>query len=171
MNLLIVCTGNTCRSPLAEVIGKAEARARGVENVLCASAGTFARIGQRAAAPGIDVAAEHGLDLVNHIAQPLTRALMNWGDYLIGMDRSHIVGVQHLQSDLPVFLLTHFLPEDHGQYGYGVPDPYGGDFDVYCETYALLEVAVRGLFDMLSVEKELNVKGSLPPELFSSDDV
>ena len=171
MNLLFVCTGNTCRSPLAEVIGKAEARARGVDNVLCASAGIFARIGQPAAAPGIDVAAAHGLDLVNHISQPLTQALLNWSDYLIGMDWPHIDRARHLQSDLPVFLLTHFLPDSHAQYGYGVPDPYGGDFDVYCETYSLLQVAIRGVFDMLSVEKELNVEGSLPPKPFSTEDV
>lgn len=171
MNLLFVCTGNTCRSPLAEVIGKAEARARGVDNVLCASAGTFACIGQRATVPGIDVAAAHGLDLVNHSSQPLTSELLNWGDYLIGMDQSHIDRVRHLQSDLPAFLLTHFLPDGHAQYGHGVPDPYGGDFDVYCETYALLEVAIRGIFDMLSVDEESNVEGSLPPKPFSTDDV
>jgi protein-tyrosine phosphatase len=156
---------------LAEVIGKAEARARGVENVLCASAGTFARIGQGAAASGIDVAAAHGLDLVNHISQPMTPMLLDWGDYLIGMDGSHVDRVRHIQSDLPVFLLTDFLPEDHAQYGHGVPDPYGGDLDVYRETYVLLEVAVRGLFDMLSVDKDLNVEGSLPPKLFPADDV
>jgi protein-tyrosine-phosphatase len=171
MNLLFVCTGNTCRSPLAEVIGKAEARARGVENVSCASAGTFACIGQCAAAPGIDVAAAHGLDLVNHISQPLTPALLDCSDYLIGMDQSHIDGARQLKFDLPACLLTHFLPVDHTQYGYGVPDPYGGDFDVYSETFALLEVAVQRLFDGLSVEKELRVEGWFPSKLFFAADV
>ena len=159
MNLLFVCTGNTCRSPLAEVIGKAEAHARGLEAVSCASAGTLALTGEPAAASSIAVATEHGLNLDNHASQELAPEIVNWADYVIGMAQSHVDGARNLITDVPVCLLTYYLPADHAWYGRGVPDPYDGDFDTYAETYALLECAVIGLFDVLVTEKGLEAGG------------
>ena len=76
MKLLLVCTGNTCRSPLAEAILRRELEARGVTGVAVSSAGTGARDGVPASEGSYLVGLEHGLDLSNHRARLLTRELL-----------------------------------------------------------------------------------------------
>ena len=65
-NLLFVCTGNTCRSPLAEAIANDAIRRREWVNARAASAGTGAAPGARASEDAVRVAADHGLDLSDH---------------------------------------------------------------------------------------------------------
>lgn len=150
MNLLFVCTGNICRSPLAEVIARAEADVRGWAEVSCASAGTFALSGQPASGPGIAVAAAHGLDLAKHASRELSLELLEWADVIIGMEVSHARAAARLAPDAAVHVMTDFLPADHERSAGGVPDPYGGDLETYEATRALLTLAVRGFFDALA---------------------
>ena len=149
MNLLFVCTGNICRSPLAEVIARAEADARGWAEVSCASAGTFAFPGQPASGPGIAVAAAHGLDLAAHASRGLSPELLEWADLIIGMEASHARAAARLAPDAAIRVMTDFLPADDDWRGGGVPDPYGGDLDTYEATRELLTRALWGLFDAL----------------------
>lgn len=153
MNLLFVCTGNICRSPLAEVIARGEADARGWAEVSCASAGTFAFAGQPASGPGIAVAAAHGLDLAAHASQELSLELLEWADLVIGMEASHARAAAGLAPGAAVRVMTDFLPADDEWRGSGVPDPYGGDIDTYEATRKLLTRAMRGLFDALGEER------------------
>lgn len=149
MNLLFVCTGNICRSPLAEVIARSEADARGWPGFSCASAGTFAFPGQPASGPGIAVAAAHGLDLAEHASRELSLELLEWADLVIGMEASHARAAARLAPDAAVRVMTDFLPSDDEWSGGGVPDPYGGDLETYEATRKLLTRAMRGLFDAL----------------------
>lgn len=153
MNLLFVCTGNICRSPLAEVIARAEADARGWAEVSCASAGTFALPGQPASGPGIEVASAHGLDLAAHASRELSPELLEWADLVIGMEASHAGAAARLAPDARVRVMTDFLPADHERSGGGVPDPYGGDLETYAATWELLARAMRGLFDALGEDE------------------
>ncbi|WP_419858974.1 low molecular weight protein arginine phosphatase [Candidatus Palauibacter irciniicola] len=153
MNLLFVCTGNICRSPLAEVIARAEADARGWAEVCCASAGTFAFPGQPASGPGIAVAAAHGLDLGGHVSRELSLELVEWADLVIGMEASHARGAARLAPHAAIRVMTDFLSADDEWRGSGVPDPYGGDLDTYEATRELLTRAMQGLFDALGEER------------------
>lgn len=153
MNLLFVCTGNTCRSPLAEVIARAEAGARAWSEASCASAGTFALPGQPAAGPGIAVAAAHGLDLSEHASRELSLELLEWADVIVGMEASHARAASRWEPCADVRLMTDFLCENEERSGGGVPDPYGGDLETYEATWDLLTRAMRGLFDALEAER------------------
>lgn len=159
MNLLFVCTGNTCRSPLAEVIARAEADARGWPEVSCASAGTFAFPGQPAAGPGIAVAAAHGLDLSTHGSRELALELLEWADLIVGMEASHARAAARWVPDAEVRVMTDFLSPDEERSGRGVPDPYGGDLETYEATWDLLTLAMRGLFDALEEQGRGGGKG------------
>lgn len=149
MNLLFVCTGNTCRSPLAEVIGRAEAEARGLSGVSCASAGTFALPGSPASEGGVAAAAARGLDLTGHRSRRLSAEMLDRADVIVGMEPSHAAAAARLAGDASVHVMTDFLPPGGAGTWQGIPDPYGGGPEEYAATRALLDRAVRGLFDWL----------------------
>ena len=65
-NILFVCTGNTCRSPMAEAVARAELERRGWRHVQVASAGTSTEPGLGAAQHAVSVAERRGIDLGHH---------------------------------------------------------------------------------------------------------
>lgn len=150
MNLLFVCTGNTCRSPAAEVLARAEADRLGLRDVGTASAGSFAFPDQPAAGVSIAVARERGLDLESHRSRELGLELLEWATHVITMTGSHARAVHQLAPEASVYLLTDFLPSDHPAHGQGIVDPFGGDLEVYEQTYRELDEAVEALFARLS---------------------
>jgi len=156
MNLLFVCTGNTCRSPAAEALARAEAARRGLADVRCASAGTFAFPGQPAAGVSVLVARARGLDLGEHRSRELDGELVAWADLILAMTPSHAAGVSDLVPGAEVRLLTDYLPDDDPNRGRGIADPVGGDRDTYERTYAQLETAIRALFDRVVADRGLD---------------
>lgn len=146
MNLLFVCTGNTCRSPLAEAIARAEAARRGLDDVRCRSAGTSAFPGHPASSTGLVVASERGIDLSEHRSRPLDHELVEWADEILVMARWHGETVLAAAPEARVELLTRYLPEGHEARDRDVPDPIGGDVDTYARTFDVLAAAITGLF-------------------------
>ncbi|TJY56771.1 low molecular weight phosphotyrosine protein phosphatase [Sinimarinibacterium sp. CAU 1509] len=84
--ILIVCTGNICRSPMAEALMRARVKDR-AEQVQ--SAGTGALVGHPADPDAVAVAAEHGLDLSAHRAQQASAPLLAAMDLILTLDQSH----------------------------------------------------------------------------------
>jgi protein-tyrosine-phosphatase len=139
-NLLFVCTGNTCRSPLAAAIARRLAGERGWHHVAVRSAGTGAVEGGPASEPAIHVAGEHGLDLSGHDAARLSEDLVRWADLVLGMSPSHLAAVADLDGGGKVALVTDFA--DGPDAGQPVEDPFGSDLDAYRRAYQQLEAAV-----------------------------
>lgn len=88
MNILFVCTGNVCRSPMAEYFLRWEAERRGLR-INVRSSGTHAWSGRAATIEGRRVMADHGVPLDEHRTLELDRRLMEWADLVIGMSREH----------------------------------------------------------------------------------
>jgi protein-tyrosine phosphatase len=131
--VVFVCTGNTCRSPLAEALCKkllAERLGCAVEELprrgfIVLSAGLAAMMGGGPAAEAVEVAHEMGADLTGHLSRPLTAKVVAQADYLVAMTQGHLLA---LADQFPgVGPRPRLLCAD----GTDLPDPIGGDQDVY----------------------------------------
>jgi protein-tyrosine phosphatase len=148
LRVLVVCTGNTCRSPLAETLIRAALRSN---DVTVTSAGTGAWEGAPASDGAYLVALENGLDLSGHHARLLTRELVASADLILTMSRHHAARVADLGGAGRVHLLSEFAGRSGAQTE--VTDPFGGDLDGYREAYTDLAELAAGVAARLTAER------------------
>lgn len=134
ISVLFVCSGNTCRSPMAEAIARKLLAQRGLEDTQVASAGTGAGEGLPATDEAQRAVAALGCDLSAHRSQPLRRELIERADRVYAMARHHLEAVNALVPDAPVELLDP---------GCDIDDPYGGSQDLYNRTAEIIRRRVE----------------------------
>lgn len=145
MHILFVCTGNTCRSPLAEALAARIIRERSLSDIDVASAGTNAADGSSASDGALLVGLEHDLDLGRHRARLLTRDLVLDADLILAMGPLHLERIEALGGEKKAHLLTAYA--SHGATQSTISDPFGGDLDVYRATVAELKEQLARVFD------------------------
>jgi protein-tyrosine phosphatase len=149
--VLFVCSGNICRSPLAEAVFRHHAQARGLQDRFQVdSAGTHGwHEGERADPRARKVGAAHGLS-VDSIARPVRTSDFESFDLILAMDHGHL---RELRSRCPsqyrdkIRLMREF--EEAGP-DLDVPDPYYDGAEAFEEVYAMLDVSCRKLLDALA---------------------
>ncbi|HXW97253.1 MAG TPA: low molecular weight protein arginine phosphatase [Gemmatimonadales bacterium] len=150
-HILLICTGNTCRSPLAEAMLRRKLQERGVEGVTVGSAGTGAWDGAPASEGAYLVALEHGLDLSSHRARLLTRELVDGSDLVLTMARHHLARAEQLGASGKAHLLGEFAGGEGATAE--VRDPFGGDLEGYRETYEELDAMLGAIVARLERER------------------
>ena len=150
LRLLFVCTGNTCRSPMAEAIARRFADERGLD-VTASSAGTSAWEGAPASDGALLVTLEQGLDLSVHRAQVLSRELVAAAELILVMSPHHGERAMVLGGESRTHLLTDFAARSTT--GRPVQDPFGGELDLYRQTFDELSREIALVFDRLAAER------------------
>jgi protein-tyrosine-phosphatase len=144
--LLFVCTGNVCRSPMAEYMLRDRLGPDSPWHVT--SAGTFAGYGMHASDMAIKILAGHGIDLTPHLSRPITRGMVDASSVVVVMTRAHR---DELLKHFPgigekVFLLKHFGPGRDGD----VADPIGQSEKAYRQVSDEIAGALPDLVEFLN---------------------
>lgn len=120
MKILFVCTGNTCRSPMAEGLFNKLVSDKKIENVISSSAGLFAMTGDEVSPNSVKACERFGVDISSHRARRITAYILDETDKFVCMTPEHAASLSlYVQSEKIIVL------------GNGIPDPYGGDLETY----------------------------------------
>lgn len=139
--IVFICTGNTCRSPMAEGLFRAH---NGEEKTGLAalSAGMYTSDGLPASGNAVTAAAELGADITSHRSRMLTPELAREAKYLVCMTGAHYDRLCELFPDCADKIFT-LLPED-------ISDPFGGDLATYRRSAAEIDKGVQAVIESLS---------------------
>ena len=131
-NILLVCTGNTCRSPMAAGVLEGLIPRKLARKVRIESAGVGAQEGGFASSNAIEVSKRRGIDISGHTSKRLTRELLEAADLILVMQKLHMEEVRKLcPSRTEHTLLLTELEGNPGADTQEIADPCGGSEDVY----------------------------------------
>lgn len=142
MNILFVCTGNTCRSPMAEGLFRKMLAEKNIDNVTCSSAGLFAMTGDEVTPNSVKACERFEVDISAHRARRITSYILDETDKFVCMTPEHAAS---LSMYVPTEKITIL--------GGGIPDPFGGDLETYIKTANYIKTALGLQFDDIISEE------------------
>lgn len=143
MNILFVCTGNTCRSPMAEGLFKKLLAEKNITDINCSSAGLFAMTGDEVTPNSVKACERFGVDISSHRARRITSFVLDETDKFVCMTFDHAASLSLYVDPDKVLVL-----------GGGIPDPYGGDIETYMMCANSIKIALNAQFEQITAEEK-----------------
>ncbi|MBP3937785.1 MAG: ribosomal protein S18-alanine N-acetyltransferase [Clostridia bacterium] len=143
LNITFVCTGNTCRSAMAEGLFKKILSERGITDITCRSCGLAAYTGDEASPQAVEVCAERGADLTHHRATVFNQYILDETDIMVCMTENHKNAVMRVNPSFRIL-----VPEG------GIPDPFGGDTEIYRNCADKIEAFLEKFLDSITMDIE-----------------
>ena len=157
--ILIICTANICRSPVAAALLRDRLRQRGLTDWQVGSAGTWAMEERGASRYSIQVSARNGLDITAHRSAMVDEAYLNEADLVLTMEDGH---AEALRAEFPHHAYKVYqLSEMIGRV-YNIADPYGGPMEEYERMYEGLREVIDGGMDRIIALARENAGGRRP---------
>ena len=152
--ITVICTGNICRSPMAERLLQHALQAEPPPfcHYKVISAGVSAYPGDPASRNAVTALHKVNLDLSDHRSRPLTDQLLDISDLILTMTSSHadIIHLRNPDISVPVFRFREWIPSGSKE----VPDPFGGPLQFYLDTRDSLAEAIPSVLNYLKNEFE-----------------
>lgn len=142
--ITIVCSGNTCRSPMAEGILKKALAERKAAEIEVTSGGTLGIIDSPATPSAVEVARSFGVDISRHRSQAFTRDLAQASDLILAMAVEHYeVALALGAPPEKVYMLKTFPRQTKDLYAASIRDPIGGDKEIYQRAFLEIDDALQ----------------------------
>ena len=142
-NIVYVCTGNTCRSPMAEGILRKLLADKGIEDVDVSSAGIGTLDGYPATHHAVEISLRNQIDISGHHSTRMTERLFRESNLVFALSRNHFEFLEELSgAEDKLFMVKAFPKSNHADVEHSVEDPVGGSLEEYKTTFEEIQTEI-----------------------------